>query len=250
MHYLLFYELADDYLARRPGFRDAHLEKAWAASGRGELVLGGALQDPVDGAVLLFQGDSPKVAEAFAKSDPYVTNGLVKRWHVREWLTVAGDHSATPVKPVSAGVDAAKESASSSAMLSAPPKDGLVLRMWKARTTPGKFGAYVDHVTSKVFPALKKIRGHQGAYLLRRNQGQAIEVVVLTLWDSMKAIRAFAGSDLERAVVEPEAKAALAEFDERVTHFEVVYPRDSGRGRGEPAKRKPPSKGRKAKRRK
>jgi uncharacterized protein len=53
----------------------------------------------VDGAVLLFRGDSPKVAEEFAKLDPYVTSGTVKRWYVREWTTVAGKDSATPVKP-------------------------------------------------------------------------------------------------------------------------------------------------------
>ena len=96
MHYLLFYELADDYVARRAQFRSAHLEKAWAASGRDELVLGGALADPVDRAVLLFRGDSADVAENFARADPYVTNGLVRKWYVREWTTVAGVTAATP----------------------------------------------------------------------------------------------------------------------------------------------------------
>ena len=99
MHYLLFYEVGEDYLARRAEFRDAHLELAWAASRRGELLLGGALADPVDGALLLFQGCSPLVAENFAKVDPYVTNGLVKRWYVRPWTTVAGEGCATPVRP-------------------------------------------------------------------------------------------------------------------------------------------------------
>jgi len=75
MHYLLFYEFGEDYLPRRAEFRNAHLEMAWKASERGELVLGGALTNPVDGAVLLFKGDSPEVAEKFAKADPYVTNG-------------------------------------------------------------------------------------------------------------------------------------------------------------------------------
>jgi RadC-like JAB domain len=62
-------------------------------------VLGGALANPVDGAVLLFRGDSPEVAETFAKSDPYVTSGLVKRWKIREWTTVVGEDAATPVRP-------------------------------------------------------------------------------------------------------------------------------------------------------
>jgi uncharacterized protein YciI len=99
MHYLLFYEVGEDFLARRSELRAAHLEKAWAASERGELVLGGALANPVDGAVLLFRGDSPAVAEAFAKADPYVTRGLVRKWRVREWTTVAGATASTPVRP-------------------------------------------------------------------------------------------------------------------------------------------------------
>jgi uncharacterized protein YciI len=99
MHYLLFYEVGEDYVGRRAEFRDAHLGMAWKASERGELVLGGALANPVDGAVLLFKGDSAEVAEEFARNDPYVTNGIVKRWHVREWTTVAGDGSAIPTKP-------------------------------------------------------------------------------------------------------------------------------------------------------
>jgi len=99
MHYLLFYEVADEYLARRAEFRNAHLALAWAASERGELVLGGALANPIDGAILLFQGDSPEVAEKFARVDPYVLNGLVRRWYIREWKTVAGEHCASPVHP-------------------------------------------------------------------------------------------------------------------------------------------------------
>jgi uncharacterized protein YciI len=103
-HYLLFYEVVDDYVARRAPFRDEHLALAWAASERGELVLGGALADPTAGAlpfgvVVFFQGDSPEVAEKFALADPYVANGLVKRWYVREWTTVAGRDAATPVRP-------------------------------------------------------------------------------------------------------------------------------------------------------
>ena len=99
MHYLLFYEVGDDYVARRAQFREPHLKKAWEAVERSELILAGALANPVDGAVLLFQGDSPEVAEKFARTDPYVLNGAVKRWYVREWTTVAGDAAATPVRP-------------------------------------------------------------------------------------------------------------------------------------------------------
>ncbi len=91
MHYLLFYDVVGDYAVKRLPFRAAHLAHATRAAERGELVLGGALADPVDGAVLLFKGSSPAAAEAFATNDPYVVNGLVARWRVREWTTVVGD---------------------------------------------------------------------------------------------------------------------------------------------------------------
>ena len=105
MHYLLFYEVGDDYVSRRAQFREVHLKKAWEASERGELVLAGALAKPVDGAVLLFTGDSSEVAARFAKADPYVINGAVKRWYVREWTTVAGVGAATPIRPKEMMVD-------------------------------------------------------------------------------------------------------------------------------------------------
>lgn len=99
MHYLLTYELADDYLERRGAFRQAHLGLAWQAADRGELLLAGALADPADSAILLFQGDSPAAAEAFAQADPYVVNGIVKRWQVRAWTTVVGPGCTNPVRP-------------------------------------------------------------------------------------------------------------------------------------------------------
>lgn len=98
-HFLLFYEAGPDYLARRPQFRAEHLRHAWSAAGRGEIVVAGALADPVDGAVLMFRGEDKSVAEDFARVDPHVVNGLVARWHVREWTTVVGELAATPVQP-------------------------------------------------------------------------------------------------------------------------------------------------------
>jgi uncharacterized protein len=99
MHYLLMYDVSADYLERRGEFRDEHLSLAWAAQARGELVLGGALADPVDASLLLFRGDSPAVAEAFVASDPYVKHGLVTKWRVRPWLTVVGEDAASPIHP-------------------------------------------------------------------------------------------------------------------------------------------------------
>jgi uncharacterized protein YciI len=93
MHYLLFYEAGENYEEARKPFRAAHLQHAREAVARGELVLGGALAGPVDGAVLLFRGASPAGAERFANSDPYVTNGVVKSWRIREWTTVVGDEA-------------------------------------------------------------------------------------------------------------------------------------------------------------
>lgn len=97
MHYLLFYDVADNYLERRGAYRADHLELLEEAEARGELVLAGALADPVDGAVFLFRGAGPAAAEAFAKADPYVVNGLVTRWRVRKWPTVIGAEAATPL---------------------------------------------------------------------------------------------------------------------------------------------------------
>ena len=99
MHYLLTYDLAPDYLARRGEFRDEHLQLAWDAQARGEIVIAGALADPADQALLLFSGDSPDAAERFAKADPYVINGLVTAWRVRQWNTVVGAEASNPVRP-------------------------------------------------------------------------------------------------------------------------------------------------------
>lgn len=99
MHYLLCYDLAPDYLERRAQCRTEHLHMAWQAQERGELVLAGALSEPADAAILMFQGDTPAAAEAFARADPYVTQGLVTSYRVRPWNTVIGDLAFTPVKP-------------------------------------------------------------------------------------------------------------------------------------------------------
>lgn len=89
-YHLLFYTTVENYVARRAPFRDAHLAMAQAAHARGELVMAGAFAEPADGAVLVFRGDSPCVAEAFAENDPYVQNGLIAEWRVRPWTVVIG----------------------------------------------------------------------------------------------------------------------------------------------------------------
>jgi len=99
LHFLLFYEVAEDYLERRVQFRAEHLSLAWEFVDRGKLLLGGALAEPIDQAVLLFLAESPSEVEEFVRRDPYVANGLIKNWRIREWVTVAGEQSATPIRP-------------------------------------------------------------------------------------------------------------------------------------------------------
>lgn len=90
MHYLLTYDYVENVVERRAPHRPAHLALAHAAHERGELVMAGALADPVDGAVFVFRGDSPKAAEDFVARDPYVAAGLVTRWRIRAWTVVTG----------------------------------------------------------------------------------------------------------------------------------------------------------------
>ena len=90
MHYLLLYDVVPDYLERRGAHRDAHLHLVRDAHARGEIVMAGALAEPADGAVLVFRGDDATVAERFAEADPYVRNGLVTQWRVRQWTVVVG----------------------------------------------------------------------------------------------------------------------------------------------------------------
>ena len=99
MHFLMFYDFTPDYLERRGEFRDPHLQLAWDAHARGELIIAGAMSDPADMAILMFSGDSADVAERFAKADPYVHNGLVTRYTIRQWNTVVGDMAFSPVRP-------------------------------------------------------------------------------------------------------------------------------------------------------
>ena len=97
--YTLIYELADDYLPRRAAFREEHLRLAAEAHARGELLMGGAFAEPADRALLIFRGADSGVAEAFVRNDPYVRNGLIKRWEVRPWTVVIGNPEAAAPPP-------------------------------------------------------------------------------------------------------------------------------------------------------
>jgi uncharacterized protein YciI len=91
-YFALIYDVVPDFVDRRLEFRQDHLQFVREAHERGELPMAGALGDPPDGALLVFRAPSAAAAEAFAKRDPYVINGLVTRWRVRPWnvVTVAG----------------------------------------------------------------------------------------------------------------------------------------------------------------
>lgn len=97
-HWLLFYEADDGYAERRPLHRAAHLDLVRAAVARGELLLAGPLEAPMDGSVLLFRAAKRETVEAFAVADPYVMHGVVQRWRVREWTTVMGPGAMFPVE--------------------------------------------------------------------------------------------------------------------------------------------------------
>jgi heme-degrading monooxygenase HmoA len=99
----------------------------------------------------------------------------------------------------------------------------MIVRSWSARASSDGAHAYIAHFNEKVLPQLQRIGGHRGTMLLRSRAGaDDVELVVLTFWDSLAAIRAFAGDDLEAAVVEDDARAVLRDFDTRVRHFELV----------------------------
>lgn len=90
-YFALIYELVDDYIARRGAFRVEHLKLAKESNARGELTMGGAFADPPDKSLLVFRAEDRNVPESFARNDPYVINGLVKRWEVRPWTVVIGN---------------------------------------------------------------------------------------------------------------------------------------------------------------
>ncbi|HDS07599.1 MAG TPA: hypothetical protein ENO05_08235 [Bacteroides sp.] len=91
MHFVLFYKTADDFINKRAPFREEHLQHVRNAYDNGDLVMAGALAEPADTALLVFEGDSPDAARKFAQNDPYVKQGLVTEWQVRPWSVVIGN---------------------------------------------------------------------------------------------------------------------------------------------------------------
>ena len=201
-YYALFYEVVDDFVVRRAPFRQEHLRLANEARERGEIILAGALAEPADRALIVFHIADKSTAEAFVRHDPYVVNGLVKKWEVRPWNVVGNE------QPTSAGPSA--------------PQAGTILRRWTARTTEAQLPKYLAHFSKNVLPELRRVPGYLGATVSLHRSGSEVEIVVETIWRSLESIRNFAGPDVEAAVVPDEAAALLTTFDRRVRHNEIV----------------------------
>jgi heme-degrading monooxygenase HmoA len=99
----------------------------------------------------------------------------------------------------------------------------VIARCWSAKATLEQAPTYVHHFKSAVVEELERIQGYQGGYLLQRETPNGVEIVVITLWDSLDSIRSFAGHDIDHAVVAEEAALLLSEFDRRVKQYEVTF---------------------------
>jgi heme-degrading monooxygenase HmoA len=98
----------------------------------------------------------------------------------------------------------------------------LIARLWHGWVTPENADGYEELLEHEVLPAIDPIDGYRGVYLLRRDLDGGIEFATLTLFESIEAVRAFAGDDVETAVVPERGRRLLARFDERSAHYEVV----------------------------
>ena len=99
----------------------------------------------------------------------------------------------------------------------------MIARLWRGRANGVNAAAYLRHFTETVMPELRMLAGHQGAWLLRQDVDGETEFLALTLWDSLDAIRSFAGDAVETAIVEPQARAVLSDFDGFARHYEVAF---------------------------
>ena len=99
----------------------------------------------------------------------------------------------------------------------------MISRIWHGWTTPGNADKYEALLKEEIFVGIqdRQIRGFKGIQLLRREVGKEVEFVTIMLFDSLDAVREFAGEDYETAVVPQKARAILSHFDERSQHYEI-----------------------------
>jgi len=99
----------------------------------------------------------------------------------------------------------------------------MISRIWHGWTTPANADAYESLLKSEIFQGIqgREIAGYRGIHLLRRDLENEVEFVTIMWFDSIDAVRAFAGDDYEAAVVPPKARALLSRFDARSQHYEV-----------------------------
>ena len=100
--------------------------------------------------------------------------------------------------------------------------DVVIARIWHGWTTQENANEYETVLMDEILPGIDRLDGHRGAYLLRRPAGGEVEFVTVTLWETLDAIRAFAGEDVERAVIAPGAGELLVRYDERSVHYDTV----------------------------
>jgi heme-degrading monooxygenase HmoA len=98
----------------------------------------------------------------------------------------------------------------------------MIARHWRGTAHPDQADAYVEHLQTDTFPAIRRLPGFLSASLLRRTVPYGVEFLVITHWKSLDAVRAFAGDDIDAAVVPDKARAMMLVFDGFVRHFEVV----------------------------
>jgi heme-degrading monooxygenase HmoA len=104
----------------------------------------------------------------------------------------------------------------------------MIERVWSAHTTREGAARYAEHFRTTVLPELAAVAGYRGARLLEREHDGGVEVVVVTRWQTLEAIRAFAGEELDRAVVHAAAAALFTDYERKVRHFGVVIDEASG----------------------
>jgi len=98
----------------------------------------------------------------------------------------------------------------------------MIIRAWRGYAALVCADAYPVHFRGAVLPELRRIQGFLGASLSHRQLPDRVEFLVLTRWQSLDAIRAFSGDDLDVAVVEPAGVAALLDYDRIVQHYEII----------------------------